>query len=317
MLGHAGACCSWRHRTQAHRRNFAARCASLWHMRSGQVRVFPEMVLSSVVNLVPRVDVASQNLHQSQMPHSDCACRVPSESLTKEMGKVCDGTNVALIATLLKFYLPGIIQDGVDATLQKRLKAASHMICAKMDDSCSVLFALGVAVVQFETAKRTVQHTLKGYADLQTVAGFVLDALCELRPQMQLTSAQRDMLLQRCGPAGIVATIGDQGPTEANRNALLENHGTTSHCMPVDCGMHGLVLLSKVQVNLGRGNGKGEETECNAMETALRELAAAHGWDAALLCYARLSDLRAGKARQRKCVCSPALQCAATRFAVM
>ena len=87
--------------------------------------------------------------------------------------------------------------------------------------------------------------------------------------------------------------------------------------MPVDCGMHGLDLLSKVQINLGRGNGKGEETECNAMETALRELAAAHGWDAALLCYARLSDLRAGKARQRKCVCSPAVQCAATRFAVM
>jgi hypothetical protein len=41
--------------------------------------------------------------------------------------------------------------------------------------------------------------------------------------------------------------------------------------------MHGLDLLSKVQVNLGRGKGKGEDTECNAMETALRELAAAHG----------------------------------------
>ena len=79
------------------------------------------------------------------------------------MCKVCDGTNVALMATLLMFYLPGMVQDGVDATLQKRLKAASHMICAKLDDSCSVLFALGVAMVQFETAKRMVQHTLKGY----------------------------------------------------------------------------------------------------------------------------------------------------------
>ena len=74
-------------------------------------------------------------------------------------------------------------------------------------------------MVPFETAERMVQHTLEGYTDLQTV---VLDALCELRPQMQLTSAQRDMLLQRCGPGGIVATTGDQGPTEANRHALLE-----------------------------------------------------------------------------------------------
>ena len=63
------------------------------------------------------------------------------------MGKVCNGTNVALIATLLMFYLPGIVQDGVDATLQKRLRAASHMVCAKVDDSCSVLFALGVAML--------------------------------------------------------------------------------------------------------------------------------------------------------------------------
>ena len=136
------------------------------------------------------------------------------------------------------FYLPGIFQDGVDAMLQKRLKAASHMICAKVDDSCSVLFALGVAMVQFETAERMIQHTSKAYTDLQT--------FCELRPQMQLTSAPRYMLLQRCGPAGIVATIGDQGPTEANRHALLENYGTTSPCMPVDCGMHGLDLLSNL-----------------------------------------------------------------------